>query len=68
MRKSRFTESQILAVLKEGEAGSSVAEVSRKHAIFITTGYFSTHPPINLGSWLTKDYSFTKRIVALYLP
>jgi len=33
MRKSKFTESQIVAILKEGEAGMPVAEVCRKHAI-----------------------------------
>jgi putative transposase len=33
MRKSRFSESQIVAVLKEGEAGVPVAEIIRKHGI-----------------------------------
>ena len=33
MRKSRFTESQIVAILKEGESGMPVAEVLRKHGI-----------------------------------
>ncbi|MYN15033.1 transposase [Pusillimonas sp. TS35] len=33
MKKSRFTESQIVAVLKESEAGLPVAELCRKHGI-----------------------------------
>ena len=40
MRTSRFTESQILAVLKDGEAGMPIAEVISKHGISRNT-YFA---------------------------
>jgi putative transposase len=33
MRKSKFSESQIAAILKEAEAGMAVLEVARKHGI-----------------------------------
>ena len=39
MRKSRFTETQILGVLGEGDAGMPVAEVCRKHGISTATYY-----------------------------
>ena len=39
MKKSRFTESQIVAVLKEGEAGMPVAELCRKHDVSNATYY-----------------------------
>ena len=39
MRKSKFSESQIVAILKEGEAGLPVAEVCRKHGISAPTYY-----------------------------
>lgn len=39
MKKSRFTESQIVEILKEGEAGVPVAELVRKHGISTATYY-----------------------------
>ena len=33
MRNSRFTESQIVSILNEAEAGRQVKEVCRKHSI-----------------------------------
>src|SRR5215467_2016261 len=39
MRKSRFTESQIVEILKQGEAGVPIAEILRQHNISKAT-YF----------------------------
>jgi len=39
MKKTRFTENQILAILKEGEAGVQVKEICRKHGISDATYY-----------------------------
>lgn len=39
MKKSKFTESQIVAILKEADAGIKVAEVCRKHGISQPTYY-----------------------------
>lgn len=39
MKKSRFTESLIVEILKEGEGGLPVAELVRKHGISTATYY-----------------------------
>ena len=39
MKKARFTEEQIIAILREHEAGSATADVCRKHGISSATFY-----------------------------
>ena len=59
MKRSRFTEEQIMGVLKEHELGAKTADLCRKHGISEATFY----------SWKSKfgglDISEAKRLKAL---
>lgn len=39
MKKSRFTDSQIIAILKQGEGGTPAPELCREHGISSATFY-----------------------------
>ena len=45
MKRSRFSEEQIIAILKEHEAGMPTAEVCRRHGISGATFYKYDLPP-----------------------
>ena len=60
MKRARFTEEQIIAVLKEHEAGAKTADLARKHGVSEATLY----------NWKAKfggmDVSEAKRLRQLF--
>jgi putative transposase len=55
MKKSKFNETKILAILKEAEAGMAVSEISRKYGISSATFY--TWKPMPKASQLNEVWS-----------
>lgn len=59
MKRNRFTEEQIIAILREHEAGAKTADICRKHGLSEATFY----------NWKSKfggmDVSEAKRLRAL---
>jgi putative transposase len=49
MKRARFTEEQIIAVLKEHEAGAKTADLARKHGISEATIY---NWKAKFGAWM----------------
>lgn len=51
MRKSRFTDSQIMAILKQAESGVPVPELCREHGMSSATFYIYGLPPYCKHFW-----------------
>ena len=52
MKPSRFTEEQIIGILREHEAGAKTADVCRKHGISSATFYISGRAST---AWVERD-------------
>ena len=61
MRKSRSTESQIVAILKKADAGMKVSDVCRKHGISDATYYKRTS---KYGGMETSDLKRDRELEA----
>lgn len=58
MKKSRYTDSQILSILKQNEAGTSVTDLCREHGMSNATFYAQRKCPwgisgdLSLAVWI----------------
>ena len=52
MKTSRYSDSQILAILKQNEGGAKVADLCRKHGM--SEAHF-TNGALNLAAWMPRS-------------
>ena len=64
MKKSRFTETQIVSILSEADGGMKVQEVCRKHGISPATYYAWKSKYGGLGA---SDRTFRSEVLSAYL-
>ncbi len=70
MRKSRFTEAQIIGMIKEQEAGMPTAEVCRRHGLSPATfyklkaKYGGMHCTAGYRAAMSREWMFRMRIAS----